>query len=414
MASVHPDSQAVSTGKRQAMSSKPQLSYSLPLAKLTPENQDEVLSTTIGLIAEQFGADHGYILLENGSDQLKVAASKYRTSPTDPLVTFSSSVTDEVHKSGKGILVEDAMSNEKFFGDPNFQRFNIKSAICAPLKRPQSSFGVVYLDSSEALSKWSREDLTSLDSLAEYIALAVENVKLQLEKQKNQHLIAAGQAVLQISHSVKNTLQLVSGAAEVIDFGLRTDEIHRVKRSWDVLKPNLERIKKFTLDMLDFSKARKLEIGRCDFNKIIQEAVESLRSQLKQKKTKLHIRIDKKIPMLQLDCERIHVLIANLILNAIDVADQDNGIVTVETKFIADKETIELSVTDNGPGISDAEKAKIFLPFQSTKNKFGTGLGLPIAKNIVTQHNGCIDIESEPGKGTTFRVTLPAKNAQPS
>ena len=221
--------------------------------------------------------------------------------------------------------------------------------------------------------------------------------------------IAAGKATLKLSHSVKNILQMVGGAAEVIDFGLKKNEIHRVKKSWDILKPNLDRMRKFTLDMLDYSKERKLETGPCDLNRVVQGAIESLKSQLKQKQSKLRIRIDKKIPQVELDSERIHEMSLNLILNAIDIVDEVKGIVTVETLYNADQQSIVLSVTDNGPGISDDMKQKIFTPFESGKNKFGTGLGMPIAKQIVDQHSGKIEIDSEEGKGTTFRVILPAK-----
>ena len=161
--------------------------------------------------------------------------------------------------------------------------------------------------------------------------------------------------------------------------------------------------------MLDYSKERKLETGPCDLNRVVQGAIESLRSQLKQKQSKLHIRIDRKIPTVELDSERIHEMALNLILNAIDIVDEVKGVVIVETKYLQDNQQVTLSVTDNGPGISEDMKEKIFTPFESGKNKFGTGLGMPIAKQIIDQHEGTIEIDSAPGKGTTFRVILPAK-----
>jgi len=198
----------------------------------------------------------------------------------------------------------------------------------------------------------------------------------------------------------------------VIDFGLRTNQMHRAKRSWDILKPNLERLRKFMLDMLDYSKDRNLELDACDFNRVVQGAIESLKSQLKQKKSKLNIRIDQHIPTVELDSERIHEMALNLILNAIDVVENVGGVVSVETKYIEEQGIVRLSVTDNGSGMSEEMKKKIFMPFESGKNKFGTGLGMAIAKQIIDQHDGKIDIETAPKKGTTFRVSLPAKVAK--
>ena len=202
---------------------------------------------------------------------------------------------------------------------------------------------------------------------------------------------------------------MIGGAAEIIDFGLRTNQIHRVKRSWDILKPNLERMRKYTLEMLDYSKDRPLRLGACDFNRVIQSAIESLKSQLKQKTSKLNIRIDQKIPTIKLDGERLHEMALNIILNAIDIVDEQVGIVSVETRYLPEQQEVLFAVTDNGSGMTEEMKEKIFTPFESGKNKFGTGLGMPIAKQIVDQHNGKIEIESVVGKGTTFTVILPAK-----
>lgn len=384
-----------------------QFLQSLPLSNLTIDNHKEMLTGTLKIIIEQFSADNGYILLKN--DNTETLADAHKNAQAEPAATFSSTLLEKVLQAKKEIIVRDAMNNKDFPGDPNFQRFNISSAICIPIKGPDLPIGALYLDSSSQQCSWNEQDITLLDFLARYLKLAIDVVRMQQQAVKNQRLITAGQVSLKISHSIKNIIQLVLGATEVIDFGLRTNEIHRVKRSWDILKPNLERVRKFMLDMLDFSRERHLELGPCQFNAVIQSAIESLKAQLKQKKTKLHIRTDQSIPVIELDSERIHEMATNLILNAIDIADENTGVVTVETKYLQEQAAVQLSVTDNGPGISDEAKKRIFLPFESTKNKLGTGLGLAIAKQIIEQHNAKIEIDSEKGKGATFRVIIPAK-----
>ena len=99
----------------------------------------------------------------------------------------------------------------------------------------------------------------------------------------------------------------------------------------------------------------------------------------------------------------------NLILNAIDIVDQDTGVVNVKTKYHSTSGEVELSVSDNGPGMTQEMKEKIFTPFESGNNKFGTGLGMPIAKQVIDQHKGRIEIESKEGEGATFKIFLPAK-----
>ncbi len=243
--------------------------------------------------------------------------------------------------------------------------------------------------------------------LSELAEMAGELAAEKGELEKNRRLINAGKAMMDLSHSAKNILQMVGGASEVIDYGLRTNEIHRVKKSWDILKPNLQRLRKFVLDMLDYSKDRRLEAAKCDFNRTIQGSIETLKDQLRQKKSKIFIRIDKDIPETVLDEERIHEMSLNLILNAIDIVDSNTGVVRVETKDCPDSDEVMFSVTDNGPGMTEEMKDKIFEPFESGKNKFGTGLGMAIAKQIVDQHKGRIEIDTKLNEGSTFRVYLP-------
>ncbi len=384
----------------------------LPITSMNIENQQEVLDVTVRLLAEHLGAKNGYILMKSNNSDLKeqlIPIARYSLNHDKTDSTLSNSLITKTLQASRGQLVQNVMNNEEFAGDPSFQTYNIKSAVCVLIKTTRYPLGVLYFDSSEENCEWNEQDLKLLEALARFIGLAIENARLQQNKQKNCRLVAAGHASLYISHSVKNILQLIGGAVEVIDFGLRTNQIHRVKRSWDILKPNLERINKFTLELLDFSKERTLEFGPCEFNRIVQDAIDSLRAQLKQKKIKLNIRVDPKIPVVKLDSERIHVVAVNLILNALDVVDEQTGMVNVQTAYLKDDDAVELMVSDNGPGISDDTKESIFLPYQSTKskNRLKTGLGLAIVKQIVEQHKGQIEVESQLDKGSTFKVLLP-------
>ena len=381
---------------------------SIDLSTLTKENTERVLNELIRAVIGHLGAEHGYIMLKDDKAQIVNIASVYHDGQNDPMSTASDAVIDKVMETTTGIIVENATQSEQFDGDPNFQRFNINSAICAPVKTTGSVLGVIYADSTSHC-KWDNTHLNLLEFIGLHAGLALDNINLQKKVCANTRLVATGTAALQLSHSVKNILQMIGGATEIVDFGLRSNQIHRVKRSWDILKPNLERMRKYTLEMLDYSKERPLKLDVCDFNRVIQGAIESLKSQLKQKGSKLNIRIDPKMPTVEMDSERIHEMALNLILNAIDIVDEEGGIVNIETKYLPEQQVVILAVTDNGPGMTDEMKEKIFTPFESKKSKFGTGLGMPIAKQVIDQHAGRIEIETEIGKGTTFNVLLPAK-----
>jgi len=383
------------------------LFQSIGANEMTEENFEAALTKTIDAVVSYLGADHGYIMLKGKAGQLDCVAKTSADGQNDSPSTIGNALVEKVMQTASAVIVNDAMQSPDFPSDPDFQRFNINTAVCAPIKTGQTPTGVLYIDSTSQC-RWDNNHLELLRFLALHLAMAVNNATLQKQTAENKRLIATGNAALKLSHSVKNILQMIGGAVEVIDFGLRTNQIHRVKRSWDILKPNLARMKKYTLEMLDYSKERKLKLEPCDFNRVIQGAIESLKAQLKAKKSKLNIRIDRDMPTVELDSERIHEMALNLILNAIDIVDENTGIVSVETKYLADEQTVSVDVTDNGPGITDDMKEKIFTPFESDKNKFGTGLGMPIAKQIVDQHGGHIDIETVKGKGTTFQIVLPA------
>ena len=386
---------------------------SLDLSGLNRENLDCRLKEAITAVTDYFQADHGYIMIRDKEGNFCKAAAAKRDAQDDDTVTASNAVIEKVAQTGEMIAVANAMNNEHFPDDPDFQRFNINCALCAPIKTTANVSGLIYLDSTTQ-PRWDTFHSELLEVIAGYAVLAVESMQAQESFEEDKGLIAAGKATLNLSHSVKNILQMIGGAAEVIDFGLRSNQIHRVKRSWDILKPNLERMRKYTLEMLDYSKERKLNPGPADFNRAIQGAIESLKSQLKTKNSRINIRIDRKMPEVFLDAERIHEMALNLILNAIDVVDDNDGLVSVETKYHPDGERISLAVTDNGYGISDEMKEKIFTPFESEKKGFGTGLGMPIAKQIIDQHKGTIEIDSKVGEGTTFTVYLPVRLTEQS
>jgi len=374
---------------------------------IDPDNIKPVLKTITSMLKQHFNIDNAYIYLKDEQGKY-VNITHPNNRKDDPEITASTAVINHTLQSAEPIVINIPTGNHPLAADPVFAQNAIVNVICCPIKFHDSTVGVIYADSTSQYT-WDNSLLDLFCLCSQALSLLITNMKLRKQADENKRLAAAGKATLKVSHSVKNLLQMVAGAAEVIDYGLKTNQLERVKRSWNILQPNLERLRKFVLDMLDYSKERKLELGPCDFNNIIHSSIESLNSQLKEKASTLKLSIDTTIPIIELDGERIHEMALNIILNAIDIVDPVDGVVIVETKYYPDQQQVELVVSDNGPGLSEEMKQKIFTPFESGKNKFGTGLGMAIAKQIIDQHKGSITIESEHDKGTTFKVRLPAK-----
>jgi signal transduction histidine kinase len=117
----------------------------------------------------------------------------------------------------------------------------------------------------------------------------------------------------------------------------------------------------------------------------------------------LNLKLSPVIPKVVADPSQLYQVIVNLTVNAIQ-AIKGNGILKIET--FSDKDYVYFTIEDNGIGMDRETMDKIFIPFFTTK-KDGTGLGLSVVHGIITNHNGKIDVESEPGKGTKFTVKLP-------
>ena len=231
------------------------------------------------------------------------------------------------------------------------------------------------------------------------------------EENRHERVSQAAQTALNVSHGVKNLLQAVKGGMEVVDYAFETGDVKRAQKGWAILKRNLYRINKLVLDMLTFSKESEPEFTICNFNSLITLTTKSLQAEADSRGVSIVARTDDKIPDTRLDGDMICDVVLNLVLNAIDAVSEGTGVVNITTELDSSNGLLILRVSDNGPGIEDTEA--IFEPFHSAKAKVGTGLGLPIAKKIVNQHRGSIKVDSTPGQGATFTVTLPAGKGEP-
>jgi signal transduction histidine kinase len=237
------------------------------------------------------------------------------------------------------------------------------------------------------------------------VAVAFDNLQSKQTAQQRQRFLQAGQAALNLSHGIKNILQAVSTGKEVIDTALSRDEIDTVRKGWNILKRNIEQIQKLVLDMLKFSKDLELRLQPCQFNRLVESAVEIVRPQAQMRSVAIALQLDEQIGIVRLDPDRIYDVILNLALNAVEAVEPGKGHVTFSAEIDHERNMLVLRVSDNGPGIDDL--SSLFEPFHSTKGQMGVGLGLAIVRKVVVQHQGTVDAQSIPGEGSVFTVRLP-------
>jgi signal transduction histidine kinase len=148
------------------------------------------------------------------------------------------------------------------------------------------------------------------------------------------------------------------------------------------------------------------ELQPVDFNGLVTEAMKLLEAQLANAKVEARLELDPALKPMPADPEQMTRVLRNLVLNAAD-AMPGGGAVTVRT--IAVRHGMRLEVSDTGQGLTREECDRLFTPYYTTK-RHGTGLGLAIVQSIVSDHHGRISVESEPGKGATFRIQLGSGN----
>jgi signal transduction histidine kinase len=301
------------------------------------------------------------------------------------------------------------MNDQRFSGGDSVQRYGIRSAMCVPIKFKDRLFGVIHIDSKIINYTFTADQLKLLVAIGVHTGLAMTNAALYSERLSRERLAAVGTTVASLSHSIKNIIQGLRGGAEVVELGFKKDNVKVVKGGWDIVSRNLERISQLTLNMLAYSKQRRPELEQAGPLPLLEELSELVQSQYDEKGVALLTEFDPDLPTAPLDESGLHQAILNLLTNALDAVEPQIGAVQFEADFEEASQSLRIAVADNGVGISPDRLGRIFQPFESTKGQRGTGLGLAVARKIVEEHGGRLDVESKPGEGTRFTIRLPVE-----
>jgi signal transduction histidine kinase len=278
--------------------------------------------------------------------------------------------------------------------------------MCSPLRGRTRIVGIIHVDTSTSSGDFGNEDLMLLDAIGNAAGIAVENAQLYKEKIQNERLAAMGQAISGLSHYIKNILAAMETSGDLMERGLDSEDLGIIHRVWRILRRSNQRINNLVLDMLAYSKERKPETQLCPINDICREAAELCHDRIQAKDADLHLALDPNLPLIQADPQGIHRCLLNLLTNAIDAVNETEGEIRIETRTLGESEIL-IAVGDNGEGIPPDIHQRIFDVFFSTKGSQGTGLGLAVTKKIIEEHQGRIEVHSDPDQGTQFSIALP-------
>ncbi len=300
------------------------------------------------------------------------------------------------------------------------RRTNVRAVLSVPMLREGEAIGCILLRKPTA-GPYAARQIELAETFAAQAVIAIQNVRLFTEiQEKSRQLEIASQHKSQflanMSHELRTPLNAILGYTEMMVDGLYGDMPEKAQRVLERVQGNGRHLLGLINDVLDLSKieAGQLTLAIEDYSvaDMVATVVSATESLARAKKIELRTAVSPGLPLGRGDARRLAQVLLNLVGNAIKFTDEGK----VEIRARQDGDRFKISVIDTGPGIAKVDQAKIFEEFQqvdntSTRKKGGTGLGLSISRKIVELHGGRIFVESEVGRGSNFKITIPVNAA---
>lgn len=232
-------------------------------------------------------------------------------------------------------------------------------------------------------------------------------IGIEEQLRRAERLSALGELSAVLAHEIRNPLGSIRGTAEILRDDFRPGD--RKYEFLEILVKETDRLNRVVEDFLGLARPVQVERETCDLMAELREVVSLASSEASAAGVRLELS-EAKLPLVRGDREKLRQVFLNLILNGVQATPRGGRVVMTAAVVPAGEDSpsvVELAFSDNGAGIAPEFLSRIFEPFFTTKEG-GTGLGLAIAQKIIESHGGSLLVTSEPGRGTTFRVKLPA------
>jgi signal transduction histidine kinase len=281
--------------------------------------------------------------------------------------------------------------------------------VVAPMRVNDRLIGVIALGENRDKNMMSAEDLQLLATVAAGASVALENSRLSRELRRSEivlqrasKLSSLGMLAAGIAHEIRNPLVAVKTFLDLLP--QRLDDPDFVSRFRELSQSELKRVTDLISDLLALGKSKTAERRPIELPPTLEPVLPLMESTARKRQVELVVRLAPDLPPVLADSDQMKQVVLNLILNAIEVSPPGSAVQF--DVHLATPSTVVLEVRDQGPGIPAENLETIFEPFFTTKES-GTGLGLPLVHQMVTEHGGEIDVESQVGRGSVFRITLP-------
>jgi signal transduction histidine kinase len=234
-------------------------------------------------------------------------------------------------------------------------------------------------------------------------------------KKKVNRLAFLGSLAGGLAHEIKNPLSTISVNLQLMQEDWSDSEGPRERRTLkriQVLTKEIERLEEILNDFLAYARGFSLQPTSGNVNQMVNDLATFLEPEAHRLGIEIRLFLDPALPRIPIDVKYLKLALINLIQNALQAFEGWDGIreVLVRTRTLPGG--VEIVITDTGPGIAEEHRDRVFHVYFSTK-RTGTGLGLPMVKRIVGEHDGTVSFQSEEGKGTSFTIFLPLGAAEP-
>lgn len=387
-----------------------------------------IFTRTVNLISERFGFYYAaiYIIEETGFNVIlreatgeageKMKAQNYS------IVVGSHSVIGKVAANMDPMLVNDTDLEPLYIANPYL--LDSRSEVAIPLRIGQRIVGVIDIQSTQ-VHAFTQDDLSVLQSLADQVAVAIDNARSyelsqQLIKDLREVDQLKSQFLANMSHELRTPLNSIIGFSRVILKGIDGPVSEMQQQDLTAIYNSGQHLLGLINDILDLA---RIEAGKMELNfeevhlaDMATSVMSTAKGLVKEKPIQLLQHIPANMPTVRGDTMRVRQVLLNLISNASKFTDQGSIIVeaSVQSGLTGKMEAL-INVVDTGPGISIEDQKKLFQAFSqvdgsATRKSGGSGLGLSICANLVQLHGGRIGVHSAVGKGSTFWFTLPLYN----
>jgi signal transduction histidine kinase/putative methionine-R-sulfoxide reductase with GAF domain len=383
--------------------------YDVERASALMSNDHEFMQYAIEQAVSGIGGLAGSILLKDENDRYVRNSFKAGESSSEARKTHEcdgEGISGAVFVTGNSVIENNIPKRKNYTSSvTNHLDFKAITLIAAPLylQDPTGSspkiVGVAEVINS--LSRmFTRDDLKFLESICGKITSMIARRKMIESKTHNDRLATIGTLTDTIIHDFKNPLAVIKGMAQIM--GAHEVSREKTEKFCTTIARQIDRCVNMTREILDFSQGNRIYskslIGGKEF---IDDVTELLEFECEQKKTKFIITNDLKSDI-RIDIDRVKRVIYNLTNNAFEIMKDNDPVLTVSAT--ENDGTVEIRVTDNGPGVPEGFQPKLFEAFATQGKAHGTGLGLHIAAEVISNHGGTLTYDSSFKDGASFVI----------